>query len=158
MPMPESPVSWEAVLNRAAEMLGTTAANLPGQFPGLCSEGTRQAWIDVYGALTGKGYSQAHILAADQLIHWTLARGAVLSILACSALKNYDLEAIKFFDPIGEKREKIAFMAITINGEPIAPSAGESGVGGISHGVIAATREDDERFDWMGGRGYRRRW
>jgi hypothetical protein len=155
MPMPESPVTWEAVLNRAAEMLGTQAANLPVQFPGLCSEGTRQGWIDVYGALSGKGYGQAHILAADQLKHWTLARGAVLSIMACSALKKYDLEAIKFFDPIGEKREKIAFMNITINGDPIAPSGNESPVGSATHGRIRAADEDGQRFDRMSGR---RRW
>jgi hypothetical protein len=145
MPMPESPVSWEAVLNRAAEMLGTQAANLPLQFPGLCSEGTRQGWIDVYGALSGKGYGQAHILAADQLKHWTLGRSAVLAIMACSALKNYDLEAVKFFDPLGEKREKVAFMNITIDGEPIAPGNNESQVGGVAHGRIAAVDEDIER-------------
>jgi hypothetical protein len=156
VPMPEPPVSWEAVMNRVAELLATSADNLPTQFPGLCSEGTRQAWIDIYGALSGKGYSQAHILAADQLRHWCLARGAVLAVMACSALKNYDLESIKFFDPIGENREKIAFMAITIDGQPIAPGAGESGVGGVSHGMVRAAVETGEEFDRMGGRGRRR--
>ena len=158
MPMPESPVTWEAVLNRVAEVLGTTSANLPGQFPGLCSEGTRQAWIDVYGALSGRGYSQSHILAADQLRHWVLARGVVLSVMACSALKDYDLNAIKFFDPIGENREKIAFMAITINGEPIAPGNNESQVGGVAHGRIRAVEESERRFDRMNGGYWRRRW
>jgi hypothetical protein len=121
MPMPQSPVTWEATLNRVAEMLSTTSANLPSQFAGICSQATRQAWIDVYQAVGAMGYSAAHIQSADQLKEWTLARAAVLACCAGTALAQYDLNSIKAFDPLGDPGDlKRKNLFITINGEAFA--------------------------------------
>ncbi len=108
-----------------------------------------------------QGYSGPTIMATDTTVlrHWVIEHGAVMAIISSAALAEYDLSSIKEFDPLGRDADgKTKPLYLTQGGNPVAPQANESPIGGVSFGRIAAADRDAAEFDRMGGfGGYRRR-
>lgn len=123
-----------AVQRRVAGMLHVAIDELDPFWPDLISESTRDATSDIYTALANKGYTGAQIAAADQFPFWMERRAAVVALERGGSLGSYSMEALKLLDPM-EMIEKLG--VILINGNPTSP--GESPIGGVAHGRMAAS-------------------
>jgi hypothetical protein len=144
MPMPEPPVSWERIQNRVSDLLGVPVSGLDPRYAGICSEANRQAWISLYMILSDKGYSQSHLLQADQLIHWQQNIALVIAMGLAATFSSYNLESLKLLDPREEIRNA---GSISIAGSPTAPGAGESQVGGVAFGMLKGVSEVERRWN-----------
>jgi hypothetical protein len=156
MPQPESSVTWESTLNRVSEILGFGVPNLDPRWAGICSEVTRQASMFVYDKWVSVGYGAANMQAADQNINLTKLKAVVLAMQLGSTFSQYSAEQLKQIKETQKELDSV--LAITISGNPVAPAANESPVGGVSFGRVAAAQIDACEFDRFSGNRFGGRW
>jgi hypothetical protein len=142
--MPYPYVTNDAVKAQVARMLQTTPDNLPAQWDGLVDQGVKSGASDVRQRLIGKGFTLAQIESWDQLpqyvldqaVFWALTRGAVSSEQVSEAkLKTLD------------RRDELTATGFLTSGSTILyPVAGDSPVGGISHGGSCYRERLDQAY------------
>ena len=154
----QPPVSWEAVLDFVSNILGVPVAVMDPRWPNICVRSTQEGWVEVYQRWILTGYGAANAQGADQNYQLTLNESTIIALRYGSTFSQYSdaqLEQIAKLKTLSET------MAVTIGGQPIAPAANESPVGGVSFGINLAAQSDACQFDafsnnpfggsWFGG-------
>jgi hypothetical protein len=126
--------AWESVREQVASNLRLTAAQLDPAWDNICSHSARRAAAELRSILVIKGYTPAEVAAWDDAFTYSQLLATYFALCSGSALTGFDTKTIEWMDCRPELRQAVALI---IGGEAVAPS-GDSDVGGIAHGRLAA--------------------
>lgn len=122
----------EAVLQRVAAALTTTLPRLDSRWQEHVSAGWRSAIAYLTSAIGLQSYSADQITQADQFATWHEDLAYVFAMLRGVGLAEYNLDAVKAFDPRKMLEKPVVLL---FGGKPMPPD-GTSDVGGISTGTL----------------------
>lgn len=135
---------WEAVKAQVGSCLQVSAASLPDAWDNVCSHSARRAAAELRGIFILKGYAADRMPSWDDCYTYSLQLATYFALTSGTALANYDVKNIEWMDIRKELREA---GALIIDGVAVAPEPGESAVGGISSGQVAAVGLGMRRYD-----------
>jgi hypothetical protein len=143
----EPPASWEKALDLVSNVLGVPVANLDPRYSALCQFGSRQAWQRLYQTLMPLGYGATNLTTNDQIVQFTIMQGAIIALDMAAVYTTYSEEQLKNLDVLKRENGKVDLLqALSVGGNPVAPAAGESPVGGVSFGQVGAITVAKQRL------------
>lgn len=123
----------EAVKAALGLQSGDTLSN---EWDQIVTDANRQATLDIYERLCQQGFTPSQIATWDLGADYAKCQGTFWALTWGAGLGGYSAPKLEHLDRREDLSEK---SVLIVDGVAVAPTVGESDVGGISFGVSAAS-------------------